>query len=172
MPNKSGMIKFGSRFLFEFFLETMHGPMLEGFRKYLSSISAEDIPGMVHKGQFPPVEDIDFSAVAGNVEHIEKISLLRFMEFIAEARPDLAGAIQDEDKAGAEYIADLRVYLLGKIRQPAEGNEFKLEEGMVLAIEPKIGIPGFGMVGTENTFEVTVNGGQALTGDNYEIISI
>jgi Xaa-Pro aminopeptidase len=47
-----------------------------------------------------------------------------------------------------------------------------LEEGMVLAIEPKIGIPGVGMVGTENTFEVTTTGGRSITGRNYEIITI
>ena len=54
----------------------------------------------------------------------------------------------------------------------ANGFDLPLEEGMVLAIEPKIGIPGIGMVGTENTFEVTINGGKPLTGNNYEIITI
>lgn len=54
----------------------------------------------------------------------------------------------------------------------ANGFDLPLEEGMVLAIEPKIGIPGIGMVGTENTFEVTPNGGKALTGNNYEIVTI
>ncbi len=54
----------------------------------------------------------------------------------------------------------------------ASGFDLPLEEGMVLAIEPKIGIPSVGMVGTENTFEVTAKGGQALTGNNYEIITL
>jgi len=54
----------------------------------------------------------------------------------------------------------------------ANGYDLPLEEGMVLAVEPKIGLPGIGMVGTENTFEVTSNGGKALTGNNYEIITI
>jgi len=54
----------------------------------------------------------------------------------------------------------------------ADGFDLPLEEGMVLAIEPKIGIPGVGMVGTENTFEVTPQGGKALTGNNYQIITI
>jgi Xaa-Pro aminopeptidase len=54
----------------------------------------------------------------------------------------------------------------------ANGFDLPLEEGMVLAIEPKIGIPGVGMVGTENTFEVTHYGGKALTGNTYEIITI
>jgi Xaa-Pro aminopeptidase len=42
-----------------------------------------------------------------------------------------------------------------------------LEENMVLALEPKIGIPGLGMVGTENTFVVTPQGGQCLTGERF-----
>jgi Xaa-Pro aminopeptidase len=54
----------------------------------------------------------------------------------------------------------------------AEGFELPLEEGMVLAVEPKVGISEVGMVGTENTFEVTANGGKAITGNNYEIITI
>ena len=54
----------------------------------------------------------------------------------------------------------------------AKGFDSPLEEGMTLAIEPKIGIPGIGMIGSENTFEVTENGGQPLTGNSYEIITI
>ena len=54
----------------------------------------------------------------------------------------------------------------------AKGFDQPLEEGMVLAIEPKIGLPGVGMVGTENTFEVTDEGGKALTGDKYDIITV
>ena len=40
----------------------------------------------------------------------------------------------------------------------AKGFDLPLEEGTVLAIEPKIGIPGVGMVGVENTFVVTRTG--------------
>jgi len=54
----------------------------------------------------------------------------------------------------------------------AKGFDLPLEEGMTLAVEPKIGIPGFGMVGVENTFEVTADGGKCLTGENFDIISI
>ena len=53
-----------------------------------------------------------------------------------------------------------------------KGFDLPLEEGMTLAIEPKIGIQGFGMVGVENTFEVTADGGKCLTGDNFGIISV
>lgn len=54
----------------------------------------------------------------------------------------------------------------------AKGFDLPLEEGMVLAVEPKIGIPGFGMVGVENTFEVTPEGGKCLTGEHFGIITI
>ncbi|PKL60203.1 MAG: peptidase M24, partial [Methanomicrobiales archaeon HGW-Methanomicrobiales-4] len=36
--------------------------------------------------------------------------------------------------------------------------------GMVFALEPKKGIPDVGMVGIENTFVVTPNGGRSITG--------
>ena len=45
--------------------------------------------------------------------------------------------------------------------------ERPLEENMVLALEPKMGLPGLGMVGVENTFLVTPQGGQSLTGERF-----
>ena len=54
----------------------------------------------------------------------------------------------------------------------AYGFDSPLEEGMTLAVEPKIGISGFGMVGVENTFEVTIEGGKCLTGEDFDIITI
>lgn len=54
----------------------------------------------------------------------------------------------------------------------ARGFDLPLEEGMVLAVEPKIGIKGFGMVGVENTFLVTADGGECLTGSRFGILSV
>ena len=54
----------------------------------------------------------------------------------------------------------------------ANGFDLPLDEGMTLAIEPKIGIPGFGMVGVESTFEVTTEGGKCLTGEGFDIITV
>lgn len=48
----------------------------------------------------------------------------------------------------------------------AEGFDEPLVEGMVLALEPKKGIPGIGMVGSENTYLVTPQGGRSLTGNS------
>jgi Xaa-Pro aminopeptidase len=54
----------------------------------------------------------------------------------------------------------------------AKGFDAPLTSGMTLALEPKFGIAGVGMVGVENTFEVTPAGGVCLTGENYDIICI
>jgi Xaa-Pro aminopeptidase len=54
----------------------------------------------------------------------------------------------------------------------AKGFDAPFEAGMVMALEPKIGIEGYGMVGVENTFEVTEAGGACLTGDEYDIVCV
>lgn len=54
----------------------------------------------------------------------------------------------------------------------AKGFDVPLEQGMVLALEPKIGIRGLGMVGVENTFEVTGDGGRCLTGADHSIVCL
>ena len=46
----------------------------------------------------------------------------------------------------------------------AEGFDEPLVAGMTLALEPKKGVAGVGMVGTENTFVVTPTGGRSITG--------
>ena len=54
----------------------------------------------------------------------------------------------------------------------AEGFEEPLVEGMVLALEPKKGVPGVGMVGIENTFLVTPAGGKSITGHSPGLIQV
>ena len=127
------MGSFASRFAFELFLETLHDSIIKGLRKYLEPITEEDIPGMVRDCRFPPYEHLDFSAVSDNVEHIKKISLLRLMEFIAEARPDLAMVIQNMGEAGAVYLAQLRVDLISRIGQGASGQDFKSKREVAMA---------------------------------------
>ncbi len=45
----------------------------------------------------------------------------------------------------------------------ARAFEMPLEEGMVLAVEPKVSLPGIGVIGLEDTFLVTARGAEALT---------
>ncbi len=54
----------------------------------------------------------------------------------------------------------------------ANGFNKPLQENMVIALEPKKGISGVGMVGVEDTYIVTPNGGQCITGGEKEIIII
>ncbi|MCD4688723.1 MAG: M24 family metallopeptidase, partial [Desulfuromonadaceae bacterium] len=54
----------------------------------------------------------------------------------------------------------------------AKGFDEPLQEGMVLALEPKKGIEGIGMVGIENTFIVTAEGGRSITGTHPGLMKI
>jgi Xaa-Pro dipeptidase len=54
----------------------------------------------------------------------------------------------------------------------SEGFNEPLQEGMAFAVEPKKGIKGIGMVGIEDTFLVTPNGGRCITGDSPGLIPV
>lgn len=54
----------------------------------------------------------------------------------------------------------------------AQGFDEPLQENMAFAIEPKKGIKGIGMVGIENTFVVTPQGGRCITGTNPGLIPV
>jgi Xaa-Pro aminopeptidase len=49
------------------------------------------------------------------------------------------------------------------------GGKTTLAPGMVIALEPKFNFPGEGVVGIEDTFVVTDNGGQKLTNASYVV---
>ncbi|MFZ1897147.1 M24 family metallopeptidase [Methanoregula sp.] len=54
----------------------------------------------------------------------------------------------------------------------AKGFDEPLQEGMVFAVEPKKGIKGVGLVGIENTFVVTPQGGRSLTGTDRGLMPV
>jgi len=54
----------------------------------------------------------------------------------------------------------------------AKGFDEPVQEGMVFAVEPKKGIKDVGLVGIENTFAVTPQGGRSLTGKNPGLIPV
>jgi len=54
----------------------------------------------------------------------------------------------------------------------ANGFDEPLEEGMVFAVEPKAGVVGVGMVGIENTFIVTPQGGKCITGNHPGLMRV
>jgi Xaa-Pro aminopeptidase len=53
-----------------------------------------------------------------------------------------------------------------------EKGESILEEGMVIALEPKSGIAGHGLVGVEESYVIEKNGARCLTGGDREIILV
>lgn len=54
----------------------------------------------------------------------------------------------------------------------AKGFDEPLQEGMIFAVEPKAGVEGVGMVGLENTFMVTPDGGKCITGDHPGLMQV
>jgi Xaa-Pro aminopeptidase len=52
------------------------------------------------------------------------------------------------------------------------GFDEPLQAGMTIALEPKIGIAGVGMVGVEDTYVVTPDGGVCLTGGEQPIVTV
>ncbi len=54
----------------------------------------------------------------------------------------------------------------------ANGFDEPIQEGMVFAVEPKKGIAKIGMVGIENTFIVTPQGGKNITGNHPGLLKV
>ncbi len=54
----------------------------------------------------------------------------------------------------------------------ASGFDEPLRYGMTIALEPKIGIAGVGMVGSENTYLVQAGGGESITGHSQGLIEV
>jgi Xaa-Pro dipeptidase len=54
----------------------------------------------------------------------------------------------------------------------ARGFDEPLVEGMTIAVEPKRGVKGVGLVGIENTFVVTPQGGRSITGSSPGLIPV
>jgi Xaa-Pro dipeptidase len=54
----------------------------------------------------------------------------------------------------------------------AHGVREIVKENMTIAVEPKIGLPGIGMVGTENTYQITKEGARCLTGGPQKLMVV
>ncbi len=54
----------------------------------------------------------------------------------------------------------------------AGGFEAPLGENMTIALEPKKGLAGIGLVGVEDTFVTTPDGGRSITGGGLEILTV
>lgn len=54
----------------------------------------------------------------------------------------------------------------------ADRFDMPIEENMTFALEPKVGLPGIGMVGTENTWLVTSGAAECLSGGIRDIVCV
>ena len=85
-----------------------------------------------------------------------------------------------EFQANFMGFGNRRVHFLGhgvglavdEIPVLARGFDDPLQEGMTIAVEPKKGIAGIGMVGTENTYLVTPEGGRSITGNSPGLLPV
>ena len=96
----------------------------------------------------------------------------------AEIYETVMNKLDDDFKYNFMGIGDSAVKFLGhgvglhidEAPAIAKGFNEPLQENMVIALEPKKAIEGVGMVGTENTFIITPQGGEIITGNRFDII--
>lgn len=128
-------------------------------------------------GSRPAVETI--KAHRGCIEVQSRTSeLLKPGAIPAEIYETVVGGLSEDFNQNFMGFGNRRVFFLGhgiglhvnEAPVIAEGFREPLHENMVIAIEPKKGIAGVGMVGVEDTYIVTPDGGQCITGGGNNII--
>lgn len=91
---------------------------------------------------------------------------------LANLSPDFLENFMGYAKGQVKFLGHGIGLLIDEWPVIAKGFNEPLIEGMTLALEPKKGIAGIGMVGTENTFVVTTEGGRCLTGNHPGLIPV
>ena len=120
-----------------------------------------------------PEEAIDAHRLCVEIQD-EAAALLRAGTRPSEVYETVIGGLEPAFLKNFMGFGDRRVPFLGhgvgltvdEVPVIARGFDEPLEEGMVIALEPKVGVRGVGMVGIENTFVVTRGGGRSITGTN------
>jgi len=129
--------EFGSRLAFETYVALMHDQIVGALRGYLAPLKPDGLRRMVQKGEFPPLGMVSSLGEGHNIEYLKGITTLRVVEYLAEARPDLAQVIADLDIQGARYMKDLRQLLLELVSHPekslAESTEYETKQDMAKA---------------------------------------
>lgn len=85
---------------------------------------------------------------------------------------DLPEHFMGYENRRASFLGHGTGLLVDEIPVIARGFDDPLQEGMVIALEPKAGVKGVGMVGIENTFLVTRAGGVSITGSDPGLMQI
>lgn len=87
-----------------------------------------------------------------------------------EVRPDLRDRFMGARGRTVPFLGHGVGMVLNELPVLAKGFDEPLECGMTIAIEPKIGFEGKGILGSENTYLVTESGAESLTGEARELI--
>lgn len=98
----------------------------------------------------------------------------------SEIYASVVNPLSEEFRRNFMGLGKRRVKFLGhgiglQVDEPpviADGFDKPLEENMAIALEPKKGVPGVGMVGAEDTYFVTPDGGRCVTGGGRDIIPV
>ncbi|MDD3767179.1 MAG: Xaa-Pro peptidase family protein [Eubacteriales bacterium] len=98
----------------------------------------------------------------------------------SEIYTNIMESLDDDFKENFMGFEDRRVSFLGhgiglhidEAPVIAKGFKAPLQENMVIAIEPKKGMAGFGLVGAEDTYVVEKDGGRCITGSPCDIIVV
>lgn len=91
---------------------------------------------------------------------------------IESVKPETAGFFMGAEGRTVQFLGHGVGLYIDEFPVIAKGFDEPLECGMTIAIEPKAGVKGVGMVGSENTYLVTESGAVCLTGNALEIITI
>ena len=95
-----------------------------------------------------------------------------YMEIIDSLKPEFIENFMGYGKRHVKFLGHGIGLTIDEVPVIAKGFDEPLQEGMVLAVEPKKGIKGIGMVGIENTFLVSAGGGKCITGNNIGLIKV
>lgn len=86
-------------------------------------------------------------------------------EIYAELTAMIDPAFREGFMNGAKFLGHSIGLTMDETPVLARGFDAPLAAGMTFAVEPKIALPGIGLIGTENTYEICVSGpAQSLTG--------
>ena len=110
----------------------------------------------------------------------ETAALLKPYNIPSEIYNSITSKLDEDFLSGFMGTGNGRVKFLGHgvglqiDEYPVIANKFDevLRENMVIAVEPKRSIENFGIVGVEDTYIVTKNGGECITGGEKEIIVV
>jgi len=95
-----------------------------------------------------------------------------YASIMAELAPEFLEGFMGHGSRQARFLGHGIGLHIDEFPVLAKGFDEPLQENMVLAIEPKKGIDGIGLVGIENTFVVTPEGGRCITGDHPGLLSV